>query len=143
MKQMHITETVLRDAQQSLIATRMPFDDFEAVLDEMDKAGYHSIECWGGTTFDDCLRYLNEDPWERLRKIKAHMKHTKLQMLLRGQNLLGYHHYSDDTVRRFVRKRVENGMDSIRILDALNDLRNSETAEEECLEDGGQAQGCI
>lgn len=143
MKQMHITETVLRDAQQSLIATRMPFDDFEAVLDEMDQAGYHSIECWGGATFDSCLRYLNEDPWERLRKIKSHMKNTKLQMLLRGQNLLGYHHYSDDTVRRFVRKSVENGMDIIRIFDALNDLRNIETAVDECLKAGGHAQGCI
>ena len=108
MKQMHITETVLRDAQQSLIATRMPFEDFEGILDEMDQAGYHSIECWGGATFDSCLRYLHEDPWERLRKIKSHMKNTKLQMLLRGQNLLGYHHYSDDTVRRFVRKSIEN-----------------------------------
>lgn len=143
MKQMHITETVLRDAQQSLIATRMPFGDFEGVLDEMDKAGYHSIECWGGATFDSCLRYLHEDPWERLRKIKAHMKNTKLQMLLRGQNLLGYHHYSDDTVRRFVRKCVENGMDIIRIFDALNDLRNIETAVDECLKAGGHAQGCI
>ena len=140
---MHITETVLRDAQQSLIATRMPFEDFEAVLDEMDKAGYHSIECWGGATFDSCLRYLNEDPWERLRKIKSHMKQTKLQMLLRGQNLLGYHHYSDDTVRRFVRKSVENGMDIIRIFDALNDLRNIEVAVDECLKAGGHAQGCI
>ena len=121
MKQMHITETVLRDAQQSLIATRMPFEDFEGILDEMDQAGYHSIECWGGATFDSCLRYLHEDPWERLRKIKSHMKNTKLQMLLRGQNLLGYHHYSDDTVRRFVRKSIENGMDIIRIFDALND----------------------
>ena len=100
MKQIHITETVLRDAQQSLIATRMPFYDFQGILDDMDKAGYHSIECWGGATFDSCLRYLNEDPWERLRNIKSHMKNTKLQMLLRGQNLLGYHHYSDDTVRR-------------------------------------------
>lgn len=143
MKQMHITETVLRDAQQSLIATRMPFDDFEAVLDEMDRAGYHSIECWGGATFDSCLRYLNEDPWERLRKIKSHMKNTKLQMLLRGQNLLGYRHYSDDTVRRFVRKSIENGMDIIRIFDALNDLRNIETAVDECLKAGGHAQGCI
>ena len=143
MKQMHITETVLRDAQQSLIATRMPFDDFEAILDDMDKAGYHSIECWGGATFDSCLRYLHEDPWERLRKIKSHMKNTKLQMLLRGQNLLGYHHYSDDTVRRFVRKSVENGMDIIRIFDALNDLRNIETAVDECLKAGGHAQGCI
>ena len=114
MKQIHITETVLRDAQQSLIATRMPYSDFEGILDEMDKAGYHSIECWGGATFDSCLRYLHEDPWERLRNIKSHLKNTKLQMLLRGQNLLGYHHYSDDTVRRFVRKSIENGMDIIR-----------------------------
>ncbi|WP_283673025.1 pyruvate carboxylase subunit B [Butyricicoccus sp. Marseille-Q5471] len=143
MKQMHITETVLRDAQQSLIATRMPFEDFAPVLDDMDKAGYHSIECWGGATFDSCLRYLNEDPWERLRNIKSHMKNTKLQMLLRGQNLLGYHHYSDDTVRRFVRKSIENGMDIIRIFDALNDLRNIETAVDECLKAGGHAQGCI
>lgn len=143
MKQMHITETVLRDAQQSLIATRMPFTDFEAVLDEMDQAGYHSVECWGGATFDSCLRYLNEDPWERLRKIKSHMKHTKLQMLLRGQNLLGYHHYSDDTVRRFVRKSIENGMDIIRIFDALNDMRNIKVAVEECIAAGGHAQGCI
>lgn len=143
MKQLHITETVLRDGQQSLIATRMPFEDFETILDEMDKAGYHSIECWGGATFDSCLRYLNENPWERLRKIKSHMKNTKLQMLLRGQNLLGYHHYSDDTVRRFVRKSVENGMDIIRIFDALNDLRNIETAVDECLKAGGHAQGCI
>lgn len=143
MKKMHITETVLRDAQQSQIATRMSFDDFEAVLDDMDKAGYHSIECWGGATFDSCLRYLHEDPWERLRKIKSHMKNTKLQMLLRGQNLLGYHHYSDDTVRRFVRKCVENGMDIIRIFDALNDMRNIETAVDECLKAGGHAQGCI
>ncbi len=143
MKEMHITETVLRDAQQSLIATRMPYSDFEGALDMMDKAGYHSVECWGGATFDSCLRYLNEDPWERLRKIKSHLKNTKLQMLLRGQNILGYRHYSDDTVRRFVRKSVENGMDIIRIFDALNDLRNIETAVDECLKAGGHAQGCI
>ena len=143
MKQIHITETVLRDAQQSLIATRMPFSDFQGILDDMDKAGYHSVECWGGATFDSCLRYLNEDPWERLRNIKSHMKNTKLQMLLRGQNLLGYHHYSDDTVRRFVRKSIENGMDIIRIFDALNDLRNIETAVDECIKSGGHAQGCI
>ena len=143
MKQIHITETVLRDAQQSLIATRMPYSDFEGILDEMDKAGYHSIECWGGATFDSCLRYLHEDPWERLRNIKSHLKNTKLQMLLRGQNLLGYHHYSDDTVRRFVRKSIENGMDIIRIFDALNDLRNIETAVDECIKAGGHAQGCI
>ena len=143
MKPMHITETVLRDAQQSLIATRMPIEDFLGVLDEMDKAGYHSIECWGGATFDSCLRYLGEDPWERLRTIRAHMKHTKLQMLLRGQNILGYHHYSDDTVRRFVTAAVENGMDIIRIFDALNDLRNIKTAVDACLKAGGHAQGTI
>ena len=134
---------MLRDAQQSLIATRMPFSDFQGILDDMDKAGYHSVECWGGATFDSCLRYLNENPWERLRNIKSHMKNTKLQMLLRGQNLLGYHHYSDDTVRRFVRKSIENGMDIIRIFDALNDLRNIETAVDECIKSGGHAQGCI
>ena len=143
VKQMHITETVLRDAQQSLIATRMPFDDFEAVLDDMDKAGYHSIECWGGATFDSCLRYLHEDPWERLRKIKSHMKNTKLQMLLRGQNLLGYKHYPDDIVRAFVRKSVENGIDIIRIFDALNDLRNIEVAVDEAIKAGAHVQGTL
>ena len=140
---MKITETVLRDAEQSLMATRMPTSDFEGILDRMDQAGYHSIECWGGATFDACLRYLHEDPWERLRIIKKHMKNTKLQMLLRGQNLLGYRHYSDDTVRRFVRASVENGMDIVRIFDALNDLRNIQTAVEACLEAGGHAQGTI
>lgn len=141
--EMKITETVLRDAQQSLMATRMPQSDFEAILDQMDTAGYYAIECWGGATFDSCLRYLTEDPWERLRTIKKHMKRTKLQMLLRGQNLLGYHHYSDDTVKRFVRAAVENGIDIIRIFDALNDLRNIRTAVEACLEAGGHAQGAI
>ncbi|MCB6367208.1 pyruvate carboxylase subunit B [Intestinibacillus massiliensis] len=140
---MHITETVLRDANQSLMATRLPLSDFKDVLDLMDKAGYHSVECWGGATFDSCLRYLGEDPWERLRTIKSHMKNTKLQMLLRGQNLLGYRHYSDDTVRRFVRKSIENGMDIIRIFDALNDMRNIRTAVDECLKAGGHAQGTI
>lgn len=143
VKAMHITETVLRDAQQSLIATRMPIEDFLGALDEMDKAGYHSIECWGGATFDSCLRYLEEDPWERLRTIKSHMKNTKLQMLLRGQNILGYRHYSDDTVRRFVTAAIENGMDIIRIFDALNDLRNIKTAVDACLKAGGHAQGTI
>ena len=100
----HITETVLRDANQSLMATRLPMADFVGILDAIDQAGYHAIECWGGATFDSCLRYLGEDPWERLRVIRKHVKHTKLQMLLRGQNLLGYHHYSDDMVRRFVRR---------------------------------------
>ena len=143
MRQLHITETVLRDAQQSLMATRMPTSDFIDILDTMDKAGYYSVECWGGATFDSCLRYLHEDPWERLRTIKAHMKHTKLQMLLRGQNILGYHHYSDDTVRRFVTAAVENGIDIIRIFDALNDMRNIKTAVEACLSAGAEAQGTI
>lgn len=140
---LNITETVLRDANQSLMATRLPMEDFEAILDTMDSAGYYSVECWGGATFDSCLRYLGEDPWERLRTIKSHMKKTKLQMLLRGQNLLGYHHYSDDMVRRFVRAAIENGMDIIRIFDALNDLRNIRTAVDECLKAGGHAQGAI
>ena len=139
----HITETVLRDANQSLMATRLPIEDFTGILDTIDQAGYHSIECWGGATFDSCLRYLGEDPWERLRTIRKHMKNTKLQMLLRGQNLLGYRHYSDDMVRRFVRASIENGMDIIRIFDALNDLRNIETAVDECLKAGGHAQGTI
>lgn len=143
MKKISITETVLRDANQSLIATRLPLEEFKSILDDIDKAGYHSIECWGGATFDSCLRYLCEDPWERLRTIKSHMKNTKLQMLLRGQNLLGYRHYSDDMVRRFVHAAVENGIDIIRIFDALNDLRNIKTAVEACLEAGGHAQGAI
>ena len=102
VKEIRLTETVLRDAQQSLIATRMPFAAFKEVLAEMDKAGYYSVECWGGATFDSCLRYLGEDPWERLRKIRAAMPNTRLQMLLRGQNLLGYKHYHDDVVEKFV-----------------------------------------
>ncbi len=128
MKQVQITETVLRDAQQSLIATRMPFEDFEAILPVMDKAGYYSVECWGGATFDSCLRYLGEDPWERLRKIRAAMPNTRLQMLLRGQNLLGYKHYHDDVVEKFVELSIKNGIDIIRIFDALNDFRNIKTA---------------
>lgn len=139
----HITETVLRDAQQSLIATRMKFEDFEAILEEMDNAGYYSLECWGGATFDSCLRYLNEDPWERLRKIRAKVKKTKLQMLLRGQNLLGYKHYPDDVVRKFIKLAIKNGIDIIRIFDALNDLRNMEVAVDETIKNGGHAQGCI
>ena len=117
-KSVKFTETVLRDANQSLIATRMAFDEFEPILSELDNAGYYSLECWGGATFDSCLRYLNEDPWERLRKIKKACPKTPLQMLLRGQNLLGYKHYPDDVVRMFVRKSVENGIDIIRIFDA-------------------------
>ncbi|MEZ0536546.1 oxaloacetate decarboxylase subunit alpha [Caldicellulosiruptoraceae bacterium PP1] len=137
------TETVLRDAQQSLIATRLPFEDFEGILETMDKAGYYSLECWGGATFDSCIRYLSEDPWERLRKIKSKVKNTKLQMLLRGQNLLGYKHYPDDVVRLFIKKSIENGMDIIRIFDALNDLRNIQVAVDETLKNGADAQGTI
>ena len=139
----NFTETVLRDANQSLIATRMPFKDFAPVLEMLDKAGYYSLECWGGATFDSCLRYLNEDPWERLRKIKAACPNTKLQMLLRGQNLLGYKHYPDDVVRMFIRKSVENGIDIIRIFDALNDVRNIEVAVDETLKCGAHASGTI
>jgi len=139
----NITETVLRDANQSLIATRMPFEDFEPILEKIDEAGYASIECWGGATFDSCLRYLSEDPWERLRKIKSKVKKTKLQMLLRGQNLLGYKHYPDDVVRKFVEYSIKNGMDIIRIFDALNDFRNIRVAVEETLKWGGHAQGTI
>ena len=138
-----ITETVLRDANQSLMATRMPFSAFEKVLPVMDKAGYYSIECWGGATFDSCLRYLDEDPWERLRKIRAACPNSKLQMLLRGQNLLGYKHYPDDVVRLFVKKSIENGIDIIRIFDALNDIRNIETAVDETLRNGAHASGAI
>ncbi|MBP3447098.1 MAG: pyruvate carboxylase subunit B [Clostridia bacterium] len=143
MNKIKFTETVLRDAQQSLIATRMSFDDFEPVLAELDKAGYYSLECWGGATFDSCLRYLNEDPWERLRKIRKACPNTKLQMLLRGQNLLGYKHYPDDVVRKFVEKSVENGIDIIRIFDALNDVRNIEVAVKEAIRCGAHASGTI
>ncbi len=139
----NITETVLRDANQSLIATRLPFSDFEGILEKIDNAGYHSVECWGGATFDSCLRYLNEDPWERLRKIKYKIKKTKLQMLLRGQNILGYKHYSDDVVRKFVEHSIKNGIDILRIFDALNDFRNIEVAVEQTLKSGGHAQGTI
>ena len=141
--QVKFTETVLRDANQSLIATRMPFSAFEEILPVLDKAGYYSLECWGGATFDSCLRYLNEDPWERLRKIRAACPHTKLQMLLRGQNLLGYRHYPDDAVRLFVKKSVENGIDILRIFDALNDTRNVEVAVKAALAAGAEVQGTI
>lgn len=139
----NFTETVLRDANQSLIATRMPFSAFEPILAEMDKAGYYSLECWGGATFDSCLRYLDEDPWERLRKIRKACPNTKLQMLLRGQNILGYKHYPDDVVRLFVKKSVENGIDIIRIFDALNDVRNIEVAVDETIKNGAHASGTI
>ncbi len=137
------TETVLRDASQSLIATRLSYDKMEPILETIDKAGFYSIECWGGATFDVCLRYLNEDPWERLRKIREKVPNTKLQMLLRGQNILGYKHYPDDIVRRFVRKSVENGIDIIRIFDALNDTDNLKVAIEETVKQSAMASGTI
>ena len=143
MKKVAFTETILRDANQSLVATRLPYEKFEGILETMDKAGFYSVECWGGATFDVCLRFLNEDPWERLRKIRARMPNTKLQMLLRGQNILGYKHYSDDVVRRFVRAAVKNGIDIIRIFDALNDLDNLKVAIEETVASGAMASGTI
>ena len=133
-------ETVVRDGQQSLIATRMPFEDMEPALALMDEVGYEAIECWGGATFDACIRFLDEDPWERLRKFREAMPNTKLQMLLRGQNLLGYRHYSDDVVDYFVKKSIDNGIDRIRIFDALNDLRNVETAVKSTKAYGAHAQ---
>ena len=143
MKKVQFTETVLRDANQSLIATRLGYDQFEPILDTIDKAGFYSVECWGGATFDVCLRFLNEDPWERLRKIRQKLPNTKLQMLLRGQNILGYKHYPDDIVRRFVRAAVRNGIDIIRIFDALNDLDNLKVAVEEAVGSGAMASGAI
>ena len=143
MKKVQFTETVLRDASQSLVATRMSYEQFKPILETIDKAGYYSVECWGGATFDVCLRYLNEDPWERLRKIREAMPNTKLQMLLRGQNILGYKHYPDDIVRRFVRASVRNGIDIIRIFDALNDTNNLKVAIEEAVKSGAMASGAI
>ena len=140
MAKVKITETVLRDAHQSLIATRMPSELMEPILDQMDEVGYHAVECWGGATFDACLRFLKEDPWERLRMLKRHFKNTKLQMLFRGQNILGYNHYADDVVEYFVEKSIANGIDIIRIFDCLNDIRNLETAVKACNKEGGHAQ---
>ncbi|MBQ2031162.1 MAG: pyruvate carboxylase subunit B, partial [Lachnospiraceae bacterium] len=139
-KPVKITETILRDAHQSLIATRMPTELMLPIVDKMDKVGYHSVECWGGATFDACLRFLKEDPWDRLRKLRAGFKNTKLQMLFRGQNILGYNHYADDVVEYFVQKSVANGIDIIRIFDCLNDLRNLKTAVDATKKEGGHAQ---
>lgn len=133
-------ETVIRDGQQSLIATRMPIEDMLPILDVMDSVGYDAIECWGGATFDSCIRFLDEDPWERLRTLRKAMPNTKLQMLLRGQNILGYRHYSDDVVDYFVKKSIDNGIDNIRIFDALNDTRNVETAVKATKAYGAHAQ---
>lgn len=146
MKKVQLTETVLRDANQSLMATRLPYADYEGILADMDKAGYYSIECWGGATFDSCLRYLNEDPWERLRGLRKNLPNTRLQMLLRGQNLLGYKHYHDDVVEKFIELSIKNGIDVIRIFDALNDFRNIETAlnaTKKYANDKTIASGCI
>jgi oxaloacetate decarboxylase (Na+ extruding) subunit alpha len=132
-----ITETILRDAHQSQAATRMRIDEMLPIADKLDKIGYYSIECWGGATFDACLRFLNEDPWDRLRKLRKAMPNTKLQMLLRAQNLLGYKHYADDVVDEFVKKAIQNGIDIIRIFDALNDPRNMESAMKSCKKYGG------
>ncbi|MBQ9512010.1 MAG: pyruvate carboxylase subunit B, partial [Lachnospiraceae bacterium] len=135
-----ITETILRDAHQSLIATRMPTDLMVPIIDKLDKVGYQSVECWGGATFDACLRFLKEDPWERLRILRKNFKNTKLQMLLRGQNLLGYRHYADDVVEYFVQKSIANGIDIIRIFDCLNDMRTLEASVKACKKEGGHAQ---
>lgn len=140
MKEVKFVETVLRDGQQSQIATRMPIEDMVPILERMDQAGYFAMEVWGGATFDSCLRFLNEDPWERLRTIRKHVKNTKLSMLLRGQNLLGYRNYADDVVEGFVTKAIENGIDIIRIFDALNDVRNLRTALKAVKAAGGHAQ---
>ena len=142
-KKVKITETVLRDAHQSLIATRMTTDEMLPIVEKLDKIGYHSLEAWGGATFDSCLRFLNEDPWERLRKIKSAAKNTPLQMLFRGQNILGYRHYADDVVEYFVQKSIANGIDILRIFDALNDVRNLECAINACKKEGGHLQATV
>lgn len=142
-RKIKITETVLRDAHQSLIATRLSTEEMLPIVEQLDDIGYNALEAWGGATFDASLRFLHEDPWERLRKIKAKAKKTPLQMLLRGQNLLGYKHYADDVVEYFVQKAIANGIDIIRIFDAFNDPRNIETAIKACIKEGGHAQGCI
>ncbi|MCR5539407.1 MAG: oxaloacetate decarboxylase subunit alpha [Ruminococcus sp.] len=143
MAKLKITETVLRDAHQSLLATRMSMDDMKPILSTMDKIGFYSAECWGGATFDSCIRFLNEDPWERLRTLRKEMPNTKLQMLFRGQNMLGYRHYADDLVEYFVQKSIANGIDIIRIFDALNDIRNLQTAIKAANKEKGHAQVAI
>ena len=138
-KPIKIVETVLRDAHQSLFATRMSTEDMLPIVEKMDQVGYYAVECWGGATFDTALRFLKEDPWDRLKKLRAGFKHTKLQMLLRGQNLLGYSHYADDVVDYFCRKCVANGIDNIRIMDCLNDMRNLTTSVKATQAEGGKA----
>ena len=142
-KPLLITDTILRDAHQSQAATRMRVEDMLPACEVLDSIGYYSLECWGGATFDSCLRFLNEDPWERLRKLKAALPNTKLQMLFRGQNILGYKHYADDVVDAFCRKAIENGIDIIRIFDALNDVRNLEQAIKSTKKYGGLVEGTL
>ena len=142
-KKIGITETVLRDAHQSLLATRMPLSDMLPILEKLDQVGFYSLECWGGATFDACLRFLNEDPWERLRVIRKNCPNTKLQMLFRGQNMLGYRHYADDVLEYFVQRSAANGIDIIRIFDALNDLKNLEVAIKAARKEGAHAQVAI
>ena len=142
-KPVKIVETVLRDGHQSLAATRMRTSDMIPMLEQLDGIGYHALECWGGATFDSCLRFLNEDPWERLRTIKKYCPKTPLQMLLRGQNVLGYNHYSDDVVSEFIHRSVDNGMGILRIFDALNDVRNLESSIRAGKKAGGHVQGAI
>lgn len=143
MSRVGITETVLRDAHQSLWATRMKTDEMMAVAEVIDEIGYHSLECWGGATFDSCLRFLKEDPWVRLRRLKAIIRKTPLQMLLRGQNILGYRHYPDEVVEAFCRRAVDNGIDIIRVFDAVNDVRNMKTAIRASKEAGAHVQGTV
>lgn len=143
MTKIKITETAFRDAHQSLIATRMKLEDMLPIAEKLDRIGYHAVEIWGGATFDSCLRYLDEDPWERLRELRKVFKNTKLQMLLRGQNILGYKHYPDDVVEEFVKKAIENGIDIVRIFDALNDLRNIRKSFESTKKYGGHGQIAI
>ena len=142
-KPLLITDTILRDAHQSQAATRMTIEDMLPALETLDSIGYYSLECWGGATFDACMRFLNEDPWERLRTIRKHVKNTKLQMLFRGQNILGYKHYADDVVDAFCAKSIENGIDIIRIFDALNDVRNLEQAIKSTKKYGGQVEATL
>ena len=142
-KPLLITDTILRDAHQSQAATRMTINDMLPALEQLDEIGYYSLECWGGATFDSCMRFLNEDPWERLRTIRAHVKNTKLQMLFRGQNILGYKHYADDVVEQFCAKSIENGIDIIRIFDALNDVRNLEQAIKATNKYGGHVEATL
>ena len=139
-KPIKITETILRDAHQSLIATRLSTEEMLPIIPKLDRVGYNSVECWGGATFDAALRFLHEDPWERLRKFREGFKNTKLQMLFRGQNILGYRPYADDVVEYFVQKSVANGIDIIRIFDCLNDLRNLKTAVGAANKEGAHAQ---